>query len=100
MPHDATPRNGGMHEFGVPGWVVALAVALAFSAAAAVVAVVTGAFIILVPTLAIAALGFGIYAAIAARRRARYFYGIPHRLGVIQDGRAFRRRLRLTRGAP
>ncbi len=100
MPHDATPQNGRMHEFGVPGWVVALALAIAFSAAAAALAVATGAFLILVPALAIAALGYGIYAAVAASRRARYVFGIPRRLGVIQDGRAVRRRWRLYRGAP
>lgn len=96
MPHDATPRNGRMHKFGLPGWMVALAVAIAFSAAAAVVAVTTGAFLILLPALGIVAIGYGIYAALAARRRARYVFGLPRRLGVIQDGRALRRRSRLT----
>ena len=89
-----------MHQFGVPGWVVALALAIAFSAAAAVLAVATGAFLILLPALAIVAIGCGIYAAITARRRARYAFGLPHRLGVIQDGRLFRRRSRFNRGAP
>jgi hypothetical protein len=100
MPHDATPRNGRMHGSGVPGWVVALALAIAFSAAAAVLAVATGAFLILLPALAIVAIGYGIYAAVTARRRTRYVFGLPHRLGVIQDGRVFRRRSRLNRGSP
>lgn len=100
MPHDATPRNGRMREFGVPGWMVALALALAFSVAVAVLAVATGAFLILLPAFAIVALGYGIYAVIAARRRSRYVYGLPRSLGVIRDGRALRRRSRLTGGTP
>jgi hypothetical protein len=95
MPHDGTPRNGRMHEFGVPGWVIALALALAFSAAIAVLAAATGAFVILLPALAVAALGYGLYLAIAARRRARFFDGLPRGMSVIQDGRGLRRRWRL-----
>lgn len=100
MPHDATPRNGRMYGPGLPGWVVALALAIAFSAAVAVVAVTTGLFVILLPALAVVALGYGLYAAIAAsRRRARFDFGAG-RIGVIQDGRWLRRRSRLSRDAP
>jgi len=98
MPHDATPRNGRMYESGVPGWVVALALAIAFSAAVAVVAVATGLFIILLPALAVVALGCGLYLVIAAsRRRARLYWRVD-RASVIDDGRWFRRRSRLSRG--
>ena len=70
MPHDATPRNGRMHEFGMPGWIVALA------------------------------LGYGIYAAIAAsRRRARFDFRLD-RLGVIRDRRMLRRGSRFGGRAP
>jgi hypothetical protein len=95
MPHDGTPRNGRMHEFGVPGWVIALALALAFSAAIAVLVATTGAFVILLPALAVVALGYGLYHAITARRRARSYGGLPRGLSVIQDGRGLRRRWRL-----
>jgi hypothetical protein len=95
MPHDGTPRNGRMHEFGVPGWVIALALALAFSVAIAVLVAVTGAFVILLPALAVVALGYGLYLAIAARRRARFYGGLPRGMSVIQDGRGLRRRWRL-----
>lgn len=94
MPHDGTPRNGRMHEFGVPGWFVALAVALVFSAAAALIAVATGAFAILLPALAIVALAYAIYVAITARRRGRLYDGLVRRLSMIQDGRPLRRRSR------
>jgi len=99
MPHDTTPRNGRMHEFGVPGWIVALALAIAFSAAVAVVAVATGLFVILLPALAIVALGYGVYAAVASRRRTRFDFRLD-RLGVIQDRRLLRRRSRLGGRAP
>jgi hypothetical protein len=74
---------------------VALALALAFSAAVAVVAVATGLFVILVPALAIVALGYGVYAAVTSARRRRY-YDWQH-VGVIRDGRTARRRWRLSR---
>lgn len=97
MPHDATPRNGRMYESGVPGWVVALALAIAFSAAVAVVAVATGLSVILLPALAVVALGYGLYLAVAASRRRARFHWRVDRAGVIEDGRWFRRRSRLTR---
>lgn len=100
MPHDATPRNGRKYGPGPPGWVVALALAIAFSAAVAVVAVTTGLFIILLPALAVVALGYGLYVAMAARRRHARFDFRVDRIGVIQDGRWLRRRSRLSRGAP
>ena len=99
MPHDATPRNGRIYGSGVPGWLVALALAVAFSAAVAVVAVATGLFVILLPALAIVALGYGLYAAIAAARRRRSGVGWD-RIGVVRDGRALRRRWRLPRHRP
>lgn len=100
MPHDATPRNGRMHEFGLPGWIVVLALAIALSAAAAVVAIATGLFVILLPALAVVALGYGVYAAVAAsRRRARFDFRLD-RPGVIQDRRMLRRRWRLGGRAP
>jgi hypothetical protein len=51
MPHDAAPRNGGTYESGVPGWVLALAIAVFFSFAATVLAAATGAFLILLSAL-------------------------------------------------
>ncbi len=95
MPHDATPRNGRMYGSGFPGWLVALALALAFSAVAAIVAIATGLFFILLPALAVAAVGYGLYAAIASSRRRR-FVRDWERSGVVQDARA-RRRRRLPR---
>jgi hypothetical protein len=86
-----------MYQSGVPGWIVALALALAFSAAVAVVAVATGFFVILVPALAVVALGYGLYVAVVARRRRA---GVWRHLGVIEDGRALRRRSRLARRGP
>ncbi len=100
MPHDATPRNGRMYGSGIPGWVVALVLAVALSAAVTALAVTTGLFIILVPALAAVALGYSLYAAIAARRRRRRFDFGVHRTGVIADGRALRRRARLSGRAP
>lgn len=95
MPHDATPRNGRMYGSGFPGWLVALALALVFSAAAAIVAIATGLFFILLPALAVVALGYGLYAAVASSRRRRYARDWE-RGGVVQDARA-RRRRRLRR---
>ncbi|HEY7610351.1 MAG TPA: hypothetical protein VIF14_14040 [Alphaproteobacteria bacterium] len=101
MPHDAMPRNGRIDGSGVPGWAVALALAV-FFLAAAVLAFATGAFIILLPALALVAVGYGVYAMIAARRRrARFGFGLPaRRWGVIRDARALRRRSRLAGDAP
>ncbi len=63
-----------MYGAGTPGWIVALAVAIAFSLAALVVAAATGFFVILVPALVVVGVGYGLYAFIAAsRRRSRYW---------------------------
>ena len=88
-----------MYGSGVPGWLMALALAFALSACVVVVAVATGLFVILLPALAVVALGYGLYAAIAISRRRR-FGGDWDRMGVVQDGRALRRRWRLPRGRP
>jgi hypothetical protein len=82
-----------MHEFGFPGWIVALALAIAFSAAAVIVAVATGLFVILLPALAVVASGYGVYAAVASRRQARFDFRLD-RFGVIQHRRTPRRRSR------
>jgi len=91
MPHDATPPIGRRREFGVPGWFVALALAVALSAA--VLVVITGAFVILVPALAAVALAYGLYVVIAARRRSsRFGFSAQlRRLGVIEDRSLLRR---------
>ena len=52
-------------------------------------------FVILAPALAVVAIGYGLYAAIAAARRRRF--DPLRRFGVIQDGRTLRRRSRLSR---
>ncbi len=97
MPHDGIPRNGRMYGAGFPGWIVALALALVFCAAALIVALATGFFLMLVPAIAVIALGYGLYLLIAAaRRRGRYAIDWE-RIGVIEDGRAMRRRSRLRR---
>ena len=102
MPHDATPRNGGIYESGVPGWVLALAIALFFSVAATVLAAMTGAFLILLPALGLVALGCGLYSLIAARRQRRRFgFGMPpQRWHVIRDARPVRRHSRLAGDPP
>jgi len=86
-----------MYGAGVPGWIVALALAFAFCAAALVVAIATGLFFLLVPALAVVALGYGLYLLIAASRRRGRFAFDWQRIGVIEDGRAMRRRSRLRR---
>jgi hypothetical protein len=102
MPHDAAPRNGGTYESGVPGWVLALAIAVFFSFAATVLAAATGAFLILLPALGLVALGCGLYALIAARRhRRRFGFGMPpQRWHVIRDARPVRRHSRLAGDPP
>ncbi|MFO0989618.1 MAG: hypothetical protein U1F37_20060 [Alphaproteobacteria bacterium] len=94
MPHDGIPRNGRMYSAGFPGWVAALALALVFCTAAVAAAFATGFFLLLVPALAIVALGYGLYLA-ASRRRARLVD--RRRLGAIEDERAIRLRSRLRR---
>src|SRR5262249_40082255 len=102
MPHDGTPRNGRMHESGVPHWVLALALAIVFSAVVTLLGVPPGLLILLLPALAIVAAGCGIYAAIAARRRRSTFdFGPPHRRRrVIEDERTLRRGSRLSGQTP
>lgn len=103
MPHDATPRNGRMREFRDPAWLLAAALAIVFAAAVAALAVATGLFIIVLPALAIVAAAYGLYHLVAARRRLSHrarFQARPPRAGVIDDGRALRRRSRMSGGAP
>lgn len=97
MPHDAIPRNGRMYGAGTPGWLVALALALAFCAAAFVVALFTGLFVMLVPALGVIALGYGIYLLVAASRRRARFAVDWERIGAVENGRPMRRRWRLRR---
>jgi hypothetical protein len=102
MPHDAAPRNGGTYESGVPGWVLALAIAVFFSFAATVLAAATGAFLILLAALGLVGLGCGLYALVAARRRRRRFgFGMPpQRWHMIRDARPVRRHSRLAGDPP
>ena len=100
MPHDATPPNGRMYQSGVPGWMVALALALVFSTAVAVVALATGLFIVLLPGFAIVALGYALYLVIAARRRRERVRILEPWRSVIEEGRGLRRRVRHSRGMP
>jgi hypothetical protein len=89
-----------MYESGVPGWMVALALAIVFSTAVAVVAITTGLVAALLPALAIVAAGYGLYLVIAARRRrGRFNIAEPWR-SMIDDRAARRRLMRRYRGVP
>ena len=97
MPHDAVPRNGRMYGAGMPGWLLALALALAFCAAAFVVAIATGLFVMLVPALGVIALGYGIYLLVAASRHRARFAVDWERIGAGENERAMSRRRWLRR---